>query len=1099
MALKNRLPGIYFQAEIPETEESLPRMDIAAFIGLAESGPLHTPVPIEDKNRFWEIFGDNLELARDAATHRKQYAYLASSVKAFFLNGGRRCWVVRVADTNARSNLFPLTSLVRVDNVNNTFLPAVARARSEGSWSDKLRFGTVQTGEAFNVEQIYLDNWNIDIFETIGVLPGDLVQLNFSGNNLLLMRCIESIETVSGYLFGWDEVPGNDSKELIEFLRQKFGVNLVDTAKIEKIDDGKAIRISSPENNFSLVLNDEETKVKLRINEGKIEELIAKTENRKLNIYVSGDRKPIKRIQGKDYWLQRGFLSAETKSVEAVLCSPLGEKRQCTVWLPDEGNPSFRVTLDHMVPEITAPGSLLSIEINEPGEPIQSLLPSLKLLLIVTSVEPVSETSSPPEETVIMKGEEGFWILEEAKARELAGQWLVEGQFQQILANRLTFQISEWKDQEMSVHLSNLAFCKKHPRFWGNLPDDISLFCLDDDSSDRPTLLDMEASEPRFPLAAPEERFVGPVYLPVGMPVMPDVTTTQGPINPVEPDTALQRNGLKHFSADMFLDSSLTQTSSESLLQEAWYKRYRTDGHDIVQLHGMHSVLPLDEVTIISIPDAIHREWVREPVNVASPSDVLPAPDLKSTIQFNDHDTYVLSWSGVEGADQYILEEGTDPAFLVSSPAYKGNDITCQVRPGNNGVYYYRVKAKRNKMMSSWSNTQMVVVPYSEFEECQSSLLKAPELHKIDRCRDNCEIHWTSVPGAIHYVLQASADPGFFASSTIYQGIEETFSFRPMHEGIYYYRVRAFNGNSWGPWSNTHHIVFDFLPSWTVQNPDTYDDYNLLTIHRSLLQMCAARGDMLAVLTLPSHYQEKDVVAHVNALKLKRFLTSRKKDVEAPLNQREKHMLSFGALYHPWVLTSKKESFIIPPDGAVCGLMASKAIREGAWIAPANEPLNGVLSLEPVISLQAWSTLFEHQVNLIRPDPHGYLILSANTLSPDLHLQPINVRRLLILLRRLALREGTTYVFQQNDERFHRLIRHTFHQLLANLYMRGAFAGDTPEKAYRVVADASLNTQKSLEQGRFIVDLRVAPSKPMVFVTVRLVQTGHENSVVMEV
>ena len=1007
MALKNRLPGIYFQAETPPIEESLPRMDIVAFIGLAESGPLHTPVPIEDRNRFREIFGGDLELARDAATHGKQYAYLASSVTAFFLNGGWRCWVVRVADNYAQSNLFPLMGLVCVDNVNNTFFPAVARARSEGSWSDKLRFGTVQTCEAINVEQIYPDNWSIDIFETIGVIPGDLVQLTFSDNNLILMRCIESIET------------------------------------------------------------------------------------------VSGDRKPIKRIHGKDYWLLRGFLSTETMSVEAVLCTPLGEKRRCTVLLPDEEHPSFRVIHNLMMPEVTAPGSLLSLEIITSGEPIQSLLPSLKLLLIVTSVEPASETSSHPEETVIMKCEEGFWILEETKARELAGQWLVEGQSQQVSANRLIFQISEWKDQEMSVYLSNLGFCKQHPRFWGNLPDDRSLFCLDNDSPDRASFLDMEASEPRFPLAAPEETF--PLYLPVGMPFIPDVTTTQGPINPVEPDTALQRNGLKDFSADMFLDSSLTQTSSESLLHEAWYKRYRSGGHNIVQLHGMHSVLPLDEVTIISIPDAIHREWIREPVYVASLSDILPAPDLKLTIQFNDHDTYVLSWPVVKGADQYILEKGTDPAFLVSSPAYKGNDITCQVRPGNSGVYYYRVKAKRNTMMSSWSNTQIVVVPYSEFEECRPILLKAPQLHKIDKCGDYCEIHWTSVPGAILYTLQASADPGFFASSTIYQGIEETFSFRPGYEGIYYYRVRAFNGNSWGPWSNAHHIIFDFLPSLMVQNPDTFNNHTLLTIHRSLLQMCAARGDMLAVLTLPSHYQEKDVVAHVNALKLKRFLTSRKKDVEVPLNQREKHMLSFGALYHPWVLTSGKRTFMIPPDGAVCGIMASKAIREGAWIAPANEPLKGVLSLEPVISFKACTTLFEHQVNLIRPDPRGYLTQSANTLSPDLHLQPINVRRLLILLRRLALREGIIYVFQPNDERFHRLIRHTFHQLLANLYMRGAFAGDTPEKAYRVVADASLNTQKSLEQGRFIVDLRVAPSRPMVFVTVRLVQTGHEKSVVMEV
>ncbi|MCD4668951.1 MAG: hypothetical protein K8S14_00750 [Actinomycetia bacterium] len=87
------------------------------------------------------------------------------------------------------------------------------------------------------------------------------------------------------YLFSWDEVPGNDSNELIEFLRQKISFNWVDTAKIEKIDKGKAIRISSLENHFSLILNDEKTKVNLKIDDDRIYELMVKTENRKLNIY----------------------------------------------------------------------------------------------------------------------------------------------------------------------------------------------------------------------------------------------------------------------------------------------------------------------------------------------------------------------------------------------------------------------------------------------------------------------------------------------------------------------------------------------------------------------------------------------------------------------------------------------------------------------------------------------------------------------------------------------------------------------------------------------------------------------------------------------
>ena len=110
-----QLPGVYFQVESPEPGAVLPRMDIAAFVGLASSGPLHTPVPIEDVARFRDIFGDDLLLAWDQEAGQKQYAYLAPAVESFFRNGGRRCWVVRVAG-KAQANHFPLPGLVQADN-----------------------------------------------------------------------------------------------------------------------------------------------------------------------------------------------------------------------------------------------------------------------------------------------------------------------------------------------------------------------------------------------------------------------------------------------------------------------------------------------------------------------------------------------------------------------------------------------------------------------------------------------------------------------------------------------------------------------------------------------------------------------------------------------------------------------------------------------------------------------------------------------------------------------------------------------------------------------------------------------------------------------
>jgi phage tail sheath protein FI len=121
------------------------------------------------------------------------------------------------------------------------------------------------------------------------------------------------------------------------------------------------------------------------------------------------------------------------------------------------------------------------------------------------------------------------------------------------------------------------------------------------------------------------------------------------------------------------------------------------------------------------------------------------------------------------------------------------------------------------------------------------------------------------------------------------------------------------------------------------------------------------------------------------------------------------------------------------------------------------------------------------------------VVLSADTLStdPDLDLRPINVRRLLMLLRRLALRLGSRYVFEPHDESFRRLVQRGFEAMLEDLFGRGAFAGATAATSFQVVTSSALNTPQSVDQGRLIVELRVRPSLPMTFLTIRLVQTDN--------
>ncbi len=94
---------------------------------------------------------------------------------------------------------------------------------------------------------------------------------------------------IGTYLINWDEIPGNSNGRLIDFLIQSFGVDWVRTAKIEKIDDGRTILVSTGQNSLSLRLNDEKTMANLKIGDGRTDEFTVKTESDKLktlNIYT---------------------------------------------------------------------------------------------------------------------------------------------------------------------------------------------------------------------------------------------------------------------------------------------------------------------------------------------------------------------------------------------------------------------------------------------------------------------------------------------------------------------------------------------------------------------------------------------------------------------------------------------------------------------------------------------------------------------------------------------------------------------------------------------------------------------------------------------
>jgi phage tail sheath protein FI len=203
--------------------------------------------------------------------------------------------------------------------------------------------------------------------------------------------------------------------------------------------------------------------------------------------------------------------------------------------------------------------------------------------------------------------------------------------------------------------------------------------------------------------------------------------------------------------------------------------------------------------------------------------------------------------------------------------------------------------------------------------------------------------------------------------------------------------------------------------------------------------------------------------------------------------------LSYLAVYHPWlrVFDPRGPGRLIPPDGAVCGLIAARERERAAWIAPANRPLAGALGLGTNFSEDDWTILFERGFNLVRSEASGFAPMSAHTLSADRSLLQVSVRRLLILLKKAAVNLGMDFAFESNHAVFREGVRAVLEELLGDLYERGAFAGNSRAAAFRVVTGEEVNPPESLDAGRFIVLIQVAPSQPMEFITVQLIRLSE--------
>lgn len=188
-------PGVYYErVDTGATVISPLRTDIAGMVGIARMGPLHRALPVESWVQFQAWFGDFTNAG-----------YLAYTVRAFFENGGKRAWIVRVASEAACCAGFELQWL---DPVTNKPRPAwFVSASSSGVWGNDLDISLVETHRS---QTRLLPRQSMPQYSAVtsvtGFVRGTLVRIPIAPG-VIHFRVVSSVDADNGRLYWVDPDP----------------------------------------------------------------------------------------------------------------------------------------------------------------------------------------------------------------------------------------------------------------------------------------------------------------------------------------------------------------------------------------------------------------------------------------------------------------------------------------------------------------------------------------------------------------------------------------------------------------------------------------------------------------------------------------------------------------------------------------------------------------------------------------------------------------------------------------------------------------------------------------------------------------------------
>ena len=198
---------------------------------------------------------------------------------------------------------------------------------------------------------------------------------------------------------------------------------------------------------------------------------------------------------------------------------------------------------------------------------------------------------------------------------------------------------------------------------------------------------------------------------------------------------------------------------------------------------------------------------------------------------------------------------------------------------------------------------------------------------------------------------------------------------------------------------------------------------------------------------------------------------------------------NYVGTYYPWVKILDRDTsrpVFVPPSVVIAGVISNTDAVAHEWFAPAGLNRGGLTSVTEAktrLTHAERDELYESRINPIASFPgQGVVVFGQKTLqSKPSALDRINVRRLLIRLRKFIASTSRFLVFEQNTQalrnRFLNIVNPFLEQVQSNSGL----------SAFRVVMDDTNNTPDVVDRNQLVGQIFIQPTRTAEFIVLDFV------------